>query len=70
MDAQQEKARSDVFFARAGSAGDEFRKNTIAFSVGGLATFFLSLTGEKAPNLSDAERLMLLVALSRWQKVF
>jgi hypothetical protein len=63
MDPQQEKDPSDAFSMRAGNAGDEFRKNTLAFSVGALAAFFISLTGEKASNLSDAEQLMLLVAL-------
>jgi hypothetical protein len=62
MDPQQKKEISAAFFTRAGNAGDEFRKSTITFSVGALATFFLSLTGEKAPDLSDAQRLMLLVA--------
>ena len=62
MDPQEQKVR-DAFFTRAGSAGDEFRKNTLTFSVGALAAFFITLTGEKTLSLSHAERLMLVLAL-------
>jgi hypothetical protein len=60
MDPQRE---SDLFYSRAAKAGDEFRKNTLSFSVGALGVFFISLTGEEAPNLSGAERIVLLFAL-------
>ena len=60
MDRQQE---INIFHARAGKAGDEFRKNTLAFSVGALGAFFISLTGGEASELSGAERSALLWAL-------
>src|SRR5713101_2699202 len=54
---------TDLFYARAAQAGDEFRKHTLSFSVAGLGAFFVSLTGEHATKLSCAERTALVLAL-------
>lgn len=53
-----------VFYARAGQSSDEFRKTLLTLSVGAVGVFFVTLTGEKAPELTNIGKGTLVIALA------